>query len=181
MPITLQVDTVLEGCAFFLEQSAYHVIQPTQLSAHLQAAGMIQSHARAFAGVWEAESAGVLQRLRALTLGAHPTLESVDWRLHVQVCPNLVFPTCEQQCGRALANPVHPSHFCSSVLWRVIGSIACVYRRLTGPFLGCVSWSDLSGDSDGIIRDDESGGSPGDHEFKAEKARRRVRGVMKRA
>ena len=27
-----QVDTVLEGCAFFLERSAYHVIQPTQLS-----------------------------------------------------------------------------------------------------------------------------------------------------
>lgn len=55
----MQVDTVLEGCAFFLERSAYHVIQPTQLSAHLQAAGMIQSHARAFSGVWEAEATGV--------------------------------------------------------------------------------------------------------------------------
>jgi len=55
----LQVDTVLEGCAFFLERSAYHVIQPTQLSAHLQATGMIQSHARAFSGVWEAEATGV--------------------------------------------------------------------------------------------------------------------------
>jgi len=79
-----QVDTVLEGCAFFLERSAYHVIQPTQLSAHLQAAGMIQSHARAFSGVWEAEASGVLRRLRAKTQGTYPTLESVDWRLHVQ-------------------------------------------------------------------------------------------------
>jgi len=80
----LQVDTVLEGCAFFLERSAYHVIQPTQLSAHLQATGMIQSHARAFSGVWEAEATGVLQRLRAVRQGTYPTLESVDWRLHVQ-------------------------------------------------------------------------------------------------
>jgi len=54
-----QIDTVLEGCAFFLERSAYHVIQPTQLSAHLQATGMIQSHARAISGVWEAEATGV--------------------------------------------------------------------------------------------------------------------------
>ena len=79
-----QVDTVLEGCAFFLEQSAYHVIKPEQLSAHLQAAGMIQSHARAFSGAWEAEATGVLRRLRALSQGIHPTLESLDWRLHVQ-------------------------------------------------------------------------------------------------
>ena len=58
----LQVDTVLEGCAFFLERSAYHVIQPTQLSSHLQAAGMMQAHARAFSGVWEAEANGVSAR-----------------------------------------------------------------------------------------------------------------------
>ena len=50
---------MIEGCCFFLERSAYHVIQPTQLSAHLQAAGMVQSHARAFSGVWEAEASSV--------------------------------------------------------------------------------------------------------------------------
>jgi hypothetical protein len=57
--LTLQVDTVIEGCCFFLERSAYHAIQPVQLSAHLQAAGMVQSHARAFSGVWEAEASSV--------------------------------------------------------------------------------------------------------------------------
>ena len=29
--------------------------------------------------------AQVLQRLRTLTQGTYPTLESVDWRLHIQV------------------------------------------------------------------------------------------------
>ena len=36
--------------------------------------------------------AQVLQRLRTLTQGTYPTLESVDWRLHIQVlvpCQNI--------------------------------------------------------------------------------------------
>lgn len=94
-----QVDTVLEGCAFFLERSAYHVVQPTQLSAHLQAAGMTQSHARAFSSVWEAEATGVSLSLAfsfALSLMLSPlcNLCSLSVVLFLLLCiaPSFFFP-----------------------------------------------------------------------------------------
>ena len=78
---------MLEGCAFFLERSAYHVIQPTQLSAHLQTAGMIQSHARAFSGVWEAEATGVWPIvLSSHSLVALPVSLPPHWCVCVCVC-----------------------------------------------------------------------------------------------
>mmetsp|Transcript_11797 Transcript_11797/g.28588 ORF Transcript_11797/g.28588 Transcript_11797/m.28588 type:complete len:206 (-) Transcript_11797:179-796(-) len=78
------LSTVIEACSFFLEKSAYHVIKPPDLSAHLQAAGFLQSHARALADVWEAEAPALLRRLReGSSVGGAERLLGIDWRLHL--------------------------------------------------------------------------------------------------
>mmetsp|Transcript_19613 Transcript_19613/g.30731 ORF Transcript_19613/g.30731 Transcript_19613/m.30731 type:complete len:204 (-) Transcript_19613:172-783(-) len=79
-----ELDTVLEACSFFLERSAYHVVKAPDLSAHLQAAGVAQTHARAFSAVWQSEAPELLQRLRSAQLSGIPALQHVDWALHLQ-------------------------------------------------------------------------------------------------
>mmetsp|Transcript_47445 Transcript_47445/g.148413 ORF Transcript_47445/g.148413 Transcript_47445/m.148413 type:complete len:208 (-) Transcript_47445:68-691(-) len=79
-----EIDTIVEACSFFLERSAYHVIKADLLSAHLQEAGLIPSHANVFAEIWSSEGKEILRRLRLSHNSGMKELMDIDWRIHLK-------------------------------------------------------------------------------------------------
>jgi hypothetical protein len=73
--------TVLEGCAYVYETAAYHNLKSAALGQSLLALGVGEAQAVAVVGVWTAESAALIGRLRAKVLGAPQVLRGSSWRL----------------------------------------------------------------------------------------------------
>jgi len=72
---------VLEGAAFVYETAALHGLKSAALGQALLAAGLSEAAAVAVVGVWTANSAAMLARLRARAHGAPQQLLGSGWRV----------------------------------------------------------------------------------------------------
>ena len=72
---------VLEGAAFVYETAALHGLKSAALGQALLAAGLSEAAAVAVVGVWTANSAAMLARLRARAHGAPQQLHGSSWRV----------------------------------------------------------------------------------------------------
>lgn len=80
------VDAVAVGdaCTYILEQTAYYSFNLQVLAEHLRKLGFEEEKIVSIAAAWKAGGAAVLEKLRSSTL-APLALQSVDWRLHLQL------------------------------------------------------------------------------------------------
>jgi len=75
---------VLDSCSFIFEQAAYYDITSQVLSGQLEKSGVTTQKISAFEQIWESESKDFVAKLRSKTL-APLTLDSINWRLHLQI------------------------------------------------------------------------------------------------
>ena len=80
---TEQLATVLEGCTFMLEQFAYNVTKPDNVTAALTKAGLSEEHTQAVSQVYASEAEAVLTQMRGEQFGPN-ALDSVSWKLNLQ-------------------------------------------------------------------------------------------------
>ena len=79
----VQLELLLGGSAFILEQAAYATTPPETLRTELLDAGLGDDHARAFSSVWQAGAAEVVQAFKERSVLAPQQLAAVDWQLCV--------------------------------------------------------------------------------------------------
>mmetsp|Transcript_36352 Transcript_36352/g.82924 ORF Transcript_36352/g.82924 Transcript_36352/m.82924 type:complete len:213 (+) Transcript_36352:1-639(+) len=80
-----ELHTLVEACSFVFERSAYHQLSCEELRAQLEKADIVDDKCQAFQAVWEAEAPEMVRKLNQRPLGAVEELETLDWRLHVQM------------------------------------------------------------------------------------------------
>ncbi|KAH3760036.1 COMM domain containing 10 [Pelomyxa schiedti] len=73
-----------EACTYIVEQAAYYTFSLQVLTDHLRRIGLQEDKVVGIVTAWKQGSAVVLERLRSGTL-APLALQSVDWRLHLQL------------------------------------------------------------------------------------------------
>lgn len=78
------VTLVLETTSFIVEQAAYHLAKPTNLSQQLKNIGLNEEKVALFEKSWTAQAKDVVERLRKKTLMPNQ-LQEVNWRLNLQM------------------------------------------------------------------------------------------------
>ena len=81
----VELDTVLDACAYIFEQAAYQAIGPEKLGANLLDVGLEEEQAQAAVNVWRVEAGALLSKLRTMTLGGPKILTGSNWRMHLQM------------------------------------------------------------------------------------------------
>ena len=81
----VELDTVVESCAYIFEQAAYHSCSTEALGRHLQEAGIDSAQSQATVQVWQIEAANLLTKLRRRTLGGPQVLAGSTWTMNLQM------------------------------------------------------------------------------------------------
>jgi hypothetical protein len=81
----VELDTVVESCAYIFEQAAYQSCSTDVLGKHLQVAGMENAQIQATIKVWQVEAANLLSKLRKRTLGGPKVLAGSSWTMNLQM------------------------------------------------------------------------------------------------
>jgi len=85
-----QVQSALDGIAFIFEQAAYFGLNPQVLTSQLEKVGIVTQKLSAFETVWKQEAKELVIKLRGKSLAPFQ-LETVNWRLHLQVGQSNLF------------------------------------------------------------------------------------------
>lgn len=80
-----ELETVVDGSSYVFETAAYHDLSPEALRQSLEAAGLPALQATVFARGWAEGHDALVAHLGERQLGAPLILESVDWRLQMEV------------------------------------------------------------------------------------------------
>ncbi|XP_780543.1 COMM domain-containing protein 10 [Strongylocentrotus purpuratus] len=78
------LELVLETTAFILEQAAYHLTKPANLSQQLQSIHLAEEKVSLFTKAWTSLGKDVVEKLRKRTLSPNQ-LTDVNWRLNLQM------------------------------------------------------------------------------------------------
>eukprot|EP01100_Stratorugosa_tubuloviscum_P002346 TRINITY_DN1548_c0_g1_i1.p1 TRINITY_DN1548_c0_g1~~TRINITY_DN1548_c0_g1_i1.p1 ORF type:complete len:229 (-),score=83.12 TRINITY_DN1548_c0_g1_i1:67-699(-) len=78
------VQLLIDGCSFILEQAAYYNVAANGLAHELKTAGLNQDKCAAFMKVWESEREKIVVDMREQTIQSK-VLDSVNWSMHLQM------------------------------------------------------------------------------------------------
>jgi len=82
-----QLQMILDASSFILEQAAYYGISSEILSIQLEKSGLTTEKISAFVKVWTAGARDLISKLRRKCIAPFQ-LESISWRLHLQMNHN---------------------------------------------------------------------------------------------
>ena len=105
-----EAGAIVRFCTFVFSKALEFQATEEALAVGLKDQSMSEQHCLAFATAWKRKWEEVLKRIKRRAFGAPATLESVDWRIHLQVdgsspevepvCPKAVFDLqLEHQSG----------------------------------------------------------------------------------
>ncbi|XP_071844190.1 COMM domain-containing protein 10-like [Apostichopus japonicus] len=78
------ITLILETTSFFVEQAAYHLAKPANLSQQLKNIGLSEEKVTLFETSWTTQAKDIVERLRKKTLIPNQ-LQDVNWRLNLQM------------------------------------------------------------------------------------------------
>merc|ERR1711981_161338 len=83
---TEEAESLLSFCSFIFSKILEEQASEQALARSLKDSGMGEQHCLAFATAWNREKDGVIRRIKKDNFAGGPlSLESVDWKVHVEV------------------------------------------------------------------------------------------------
>eukprot|EP00003_Mantamonas_plastica_P006939 TRINITY_DN1574_c0_g1_i1.p1 TRINITY_DN1574_c0_g1~~TRINITY_DN1574_c0_g1_i1.p1 ORF type:complete len:230 (-),score=73.87 TRINITY_DN1574_c0_g1_i1:52-741(-) len=80
-----ELQTVVDACSFIFQQSAFQGFKPAKLGTQLGSTGLDDDKIETFVTLWESDGANFVDKLRGKSLGGMPVLDSVKWRMHLEM------------------------------------------------------------------------------------------------
>ncbi|QDZ20754.1 COMM domain-containing protein [Chloropicon primus] len=95
-----EAGTIVRLCTFVFSKALEVQATEEDLALGLKEVGVAEQHCLAFGTAWKRKREEVLRRIKKKGFGAPASLESVDWRVHLQVKGS--DPSVEQICPKAV-------------------------------------------------------------------------------